>query len=253
MMQKLLLCAGVHSQSAALDFLQEVVAERHPDGILFAGGILKPDRECGSASSLWGLTPADARFVETFFRTLGRLRVFSALIHGPAGVPLEEFVRPAMQTEMLFPNVHCVHATLIEEKGMALCGLGGTLSDQPLIGIDWYSRGLAEFFLRPLAWSPQPRKVLLFAAPPPGPLGGLDGNPLIGDLIDTFHPNLCVVAGSSARHGAQRIGHTLVVNPGCLADGWLAWFDGHRPAAERVEFIRDRRLSKASTRGVHCV
>jgi hypothetical protein len=43
-----------------------------------------------------------------------------------------------------------------------------------------------------------------------------------------------VVAGSTAHRGWQRIAHTLVVNPGCLADGSAAWLDRGR---DEVDFL----------------
>jgi Icc-related predicted phosphoesterase len=150
---------------------------------------------------------------------------------------MEEFLRLGMQAELIFPHVRIAHGTLIEEKDLAVCGLGGLLAERPLMGIDHYLRPTAEYFLRSLRWTQKPRTVLLLPAPPPGRLGGSDGDPLIGELVDSFHPDLCVVRGSSARRGTQRIGRTLVVNPGSLSDGWTAWLDWQRPAEDRVRFV----------------
>ena len=58
-----------------------------------------------------------------------------------------------------------------------------------------------------------------------------------GDLIDSYHPTLCVVAGTTERRGSQRIAHTLVVNPGRLADGSVAWLDWNRSRGEQVEIL----------------
>jgi hypothetical protein len=106
-----------------------------------------------------------------------------------------------------------------------------------LIGTDSYSRTVTEYFLRPLWRSIQPRKVLLLPLPPPGPLGGADGEALIGELIDSYHPALCVVAGATERRGIMRIGNTLVVNPGYLSEGSAAWLDWHKSPELQVEFL----------------
>jgi|GEM_PF-6413590 hypothetical protein len=68
-----------------------------------------------------------------------------------------------------------------------------------------------------------------------------NGDPLIGELIDSFHPDLCVVRGSSARRGTQ-IGRTLVVNPGSLSDGWTAWLEWGRPTEDLVKFVNSTDL-----------
>jgi Icc-related predicted phosphoesterase len=83
----------------------------------------------------------------------------------------------------------------------------------------------------------KPRKVLLLPGPPPGDLGGPEGNPVIGELIDGLRPSLCVVAGRTERRGLQRVASTLVVNPGSLVDGSAALLDWDRSGDDPVEFL----------------
>jgi hypothetical protein len=236
-MRRLLLCAGLDGNAEALVWLRRLVDARRPDGVLFACGIVNPGRACAVKLTPWSLSTEDAGFVEQFFAALGGLSVFCAVIPGPAGEPLDEFFRLTVEAELAFPNVHFAHATLIAEGDLAVCGLGGDISEGPLLGFECYTRPAAEYFLRPLWRGEQSRKVLLLAAPPPGPLGGLAGNALVGDLIDSFHPDLCVVAGESERRGSQRVANTLVVNPGRLADGWAAWLDWGLPESSRLELV----------------
>ncbi|HLN29026.1 MAG TPA: hypothetical protein VK395_14860 [Gemmataceae bacterium] len=236
-MRRYLLCSGVHGQTRSLDWLKQAVDQRRPDGILFVGGILDPGRHCAVRTTPWSISNEDSLFVLKFFRTLGQLGVFSAVIPGPAGEPMEEFLRLGMQAELESPYVHVAHATLVEEQDTAICGIGGSIAERPLIGMDSYSRTQAEYFLRSLQTTQRPRKVLLLSAPPPGLLGGMEGNPLVGDLIDSLHPNLCVVGGSTERRGVAHVGRTTIVNPGWLCDGWAAWFDWDKPAKEQVEFL----------------
>ena len=241
-MRHLLLCGGVHGNSRSLLHLRQAATYQCPDGILFVGSILGPARRCEEKLTSWSLTLEDSRFIGEFFHTLGDLQVFSAVIPGPAGEPMEEFLRLGMQAELAFPHVRIAHGTLIEEKELAVSGLGGVLADQPVVGIDHYLRPTAEYFLRALRWTRKSRTVLLLPAPPPGRLSGSDGDPLIGELIDSFHPDLCVVRGSSARRGIQRMGSTLVVNPGSLSDGWTAWLDWDRAVEDRVQFVNSTEL-----------
>ena len=141
---------------------------------------------------------------------------------------------------MTYPNLHVVHATLFEQGDVAVGGLGGELTEAEDHTEDrlCYSRASAEYFLRSLWQAEQPHKVLLLSVAPPGQLGGEAGNRICGDFIDSYHPSLCVVAGTTERRGFQRIAHTLVVNPGRLADGSVAWLDWNRSKDEQVEFLR---------------
>jgi hypothetical protein len=249
MIRRILACCGVHGSRDALGWLRRAAERLRPDAVLFAGGILAPGRRSGTRSSPWGLTTQDNRFVEEFFSTLGGLRAFSAVIPGPAGEPLDEFLRLAIQAELAFPAVHAVHATLVAAGDMAVCGIGGLLAEGAVLGLESSTRTTAEYFLRPLWGARQPRKVLLLPSPPPGSLGGPEGLPLVGELIDSLHPDLCVVAGESQRRGSARVGHTLIVNPGRLADGWAAWLDWSRPAEEQLEILSVQGPASAADTG----
>jgi hypothetical protein len=237
-MRRLLLCSGVYGARRGLDGLRSFAAERRPEAVLFAGGILNPQRQLAPrGGSPWGLSPEDERFVHEFGAALGGLGVFSAVIPGPNFEPLDEFYRWGMAFEMEFPRVHMVHATLVEEKDLAVSGLGVAIAEEALLRADSWSRIQALYFLRPLRASVKPRKVLLLPAPPPGALGGPEGNPIIGELIDGLRPSLCVVAGRTERRGLQRVASTLVVNPGALVDGSAAFLDWDRSGDDPVEFL----------------
>jgi Icc-related predicted phosphoesterase len=230
-MKRFLIAGRLDGQHEALAKLQTLVQERRPDGVLFAGDIL-------------GNSPAShaekLRRWEDFFDGLGKLGVFTAAVPGAADVPLREFLRLARDAEVAFPNLHVAHATLYEQGDVAVGGLGGELTEAEDHTEDrlCYARASAEYFLRALWRAEQPHKVLLLSVAPFGQLGGEAGNRICGDFIDSYHPSLCVVAGTTERRGCQRIAHTLVVNPGRLADGAVAWLDRNRSRGEQVELLR---------------
>lgn len=237
-MHRFLLCAGAHGNPAALQRLSHVANACRPDGILFAGGVLGPDRRFAPrATTYWGMPIEESLFVERFFETLGKLNIFSAVIPGMHDTPLEEFLRIGMRAEVAFPGMHLAHATLLEHAGLAVCGVGGLVSGEGHYGPDYMPRVLAEYYLRTLWTAKQPRRVLLLPAPPQGNLGGYEGSPFTGELIDSYHPSLCVTGGPSDHRGFKHVGETLVVNPGALADGWAAWLNWERPAGRQVEFL----------------
>lgn len=238
-MRTVLICSGIHGRLGALQWLRRTVERRQPDGILFAGGVLGPSRRYEPRDGTeWGLSRADALFVERFFATLGRLGRFAAVIPGPFDTPLDEFLRLGLHAEIDHPGLHLAHATLIEHRDVALCGLGGRLVEESVPERDTFTTARAMYHLRPLWTARQPRKVLLLPAPPGDGSGGAESNPVVETLVHSIHPTLCVLGGSG--HGVHWVAGTFVVAPGCLADGRAAWLDWGRPPGEQVEFL-DRR------------
>lgn len=250
-MRRVLLCAGINGRPKALQWLRKAVEVRRPDGILFAGGVLDSGRSYAARDgTCWGMTPDDAVFVERFLEELGSMGeppVFSAVIPGPLDTPLTDFLRMGMHAEQEFPNVHLVHGCLTTEHDMAVCGMGGVLCDGLTCENGACSRTLVEYHLRPLWTAKQPQRILLLPTPPTGNLGGHAGSSMIGELIDSYHPTLCVVGGPSESRGSQRVAGTLVVNPGQLADGWAAFLDLRLPADEQVELLNLRALERVTT------
>jgi Metallophosphoesterase, calcineurin superfamily len=245
MMRQFLLCGGLDGNQEGLRLLQDVVPECEPDGILFAGGILAPGERKLRNGGPSKIPRVDGLFYERFFETLGKLGVFCGVIPGPQDTPLNGFLRLAMNAEVDFPNVHLLHEGIVEEGDICLGGIGGQLTD----GIDGSdgtvccSRTAAEYFLRPLASARQPLTFLVLGVPPNGPLGGNEGNTIAADLIDSLHPSLCLALGSTQRRGTQRIAHTLVINPGRLADGSAVWLDWSLPVDERAKLVNLQALA----------
>jgi hypothetical protein len=237
-MKRLLLCSGVNGERRSIEVLKRFAAERRPAAILFAGGVLSPQRQVApSGPSPWGLTPEDERFFHEFFVALEGLGAFSAVVPGANFQPMEPFYRWAVAIEQELPHVHIAHATLLEEDDLAVCGLGVTVAEEALLREDSFSRARALYFLRTLRRSAKPHKVLLLPEPPPGALGGPEGNPIVGDLIDELRPSLCVVAGPTERRGRQWVGGTLLVSPGRLVDGSAAFLDWDRSGNDQVELL----------------
>jgi hypothetical protein len=183
------------------------------------------------------VTPEDELFLHEFAAALEGLGAFSAVIPGANFVPMDQFYRWGIAVELNFPHVHMVHATLLEERDLAVCGLGVIVAEEALMREDSYSRARALYFLRTLQRSVRPHKVLLLPEPPPGVLGGPEGNCILGDIIDGVRPSVCVVAGRTERRGVQRIASTLVVNPGSLIDNSAALLDWDRTGDDQVEFL----------------
>jgi hypothetical protein len=236
-MKSFLVCSGVRGREKSLEWITQLVEDRHPDGLLFAGGVLHAPRQYAPHTSPWRLNRTDALFVERFLQVVGGLKIFSAIIPGPGDIPLQDFLRMGMHAEIDYPGIHLVHGTVATKANVAVCGVGGLLVADAAPQIESCSNTLAEYFLRPLWSVTQPCKILLLSAPPPGGLGGHSGSRLSSFFINSYHPTVCVVGGDSDRRGAERVAHTLVINPGSLAEGHAVWLDLREPVERQVELL----------------
>src|SRR5579885_3243404 len=115
-MRRFLIAGHLDGRTEMLRRLQTLARERRPDGVLFAGRIL-PDETMSP--------PERAKCWNQFFQTAGEFGTFTAVVPGASDVPLQEFLALAKDAELTHPNLHVAHATLFEEKDVAICGLGG--------------------------------------------------------------------------------------------------------------------------------
>ena len=237
-MRRFLVCSGVNGRIESLEWLHKAVRQRRPDGVLFAGGVLDRERTYAPTSTTyWGHTKSDTLFLQSFFDSLGGLGVFTAIIPGVLDAPLDLFLRLGMNAEIEYPPLHVVHATPIEEGDVAVVGLGASITDYTSTDIGYYSRSLADYYLRSLWTTSKSRTVLLLPEPPQSWRGEVEDRRLANALMATYHPGVCVLGRSSEKRGVERIADTLVINPGHLSEGSAAWLDWDRPAGEQVEFL----------------
>ncbi len=238
-MRKFLACAGIGGSSEAVDKLESIVRQRNPDAILFAGGLFAPAPIDESPTTAAERRHHDMKFLDRFFATLGAMRTAAAVIPGPHDVPLRAFLMAGMHARSQSPGVHVVHCTMVTTRDVVIAGVGGELTQvedngDPLVRC---SRTTAEYFLQAFGSAAESEKILLLGSAIKGDLGGDAGNVVAGDLVDSLHPKLCIVAGPNACRGVERVARNNIVNPGTLRDGSAAWIDWTREADEQVEMI----------------
>lgn len=237
-MKTLLACCGLDGDPDALARLGAAVRDLRPDGVLFAGGLLRPGRE---ADAGWDLTHEDASYLESLLHLLGRLGVFTALVHGPGDAPADEVLRLGMNAELEYPSLRVAHGTLCGEADLAVCGVGGRVSDGPACEVGTCSRTQAEYAARTLRSASAARKALLLACPE---------EEVCAALIARARPALCVVQGERGRWGSRRVGGALVVCPGHLSDGratWVTWDRVGEPEARHLDLDHPRDEQDAIT------
>jgi hypothetical protein len=226
-MKRLLICGRLDGEPHSLLSLEELCSRENPDALLISGlwqGSHRLDRKMS----------VDQRdFYRQLFAAIKRTQVPAMILPGEHDVPLADFFRVVLMEEVDNPRLHCVHAKAHVEQNVLVAGVGGDLSEV----IDTWndrlrcSRSSAEYFLRGLACANVPYTVLMLTTPIAGPIGShlhtrIAGDPdLAGELINSTHPVMAVVAGETSCRGSKRIANTRVINPGRLSEGSAAIAD----------------------------
>ncbi len=224
-MRKILACAGINGDDKATQRLLTVADSMRPDGILFAGGIVAPRDSPESKIEA----------MKKFFDAIGRSGHTFGFIPGPNDAPLYEFLRAALNCEIVFPNVFSAHATLNKRGEVVVDGLGGLFTEAKEAGapVIRYTHSSAEYFLRELWRAEGNVKILLLSEPPTGQLANKGSN-FVREFVKSYHPTYCIVGGEKSYRGKEEIGDTIVVNPGALAEGSLALVEW---PAHKVEML----------------
>jgi Icc-related predicted phosphoesterase len=225
-MRTFIACAGINGSETALEKLINLMKERQPDSVLFAGGIAAP---AASTSQRVG-------FIKHSLEGIGRTGQRFFFIPGASDAPLADFLGASLNAEITFPSVAAAQATLFLESEVALTGIGGliTEADDATAPLIKYSHSSAEYYLRMLWKTDKPTKILLFSEPTTGRLGGNKGNHLVDEFIKSYHPNLCIAPAGKEARGMAGERHGFTVNPGMLTENSAAWIDWQ---TRQVEFL----------------
>jgi uncharacterized protein len=200
------------------------------------------DRDVQAIAVVGDLSGGDDRQAgyRSVFRALGRAGHDTYWVPGPSDAPVEEYLREAHNIEVVHPFLHGVHGTVAFAPGSVLvAGFGGEVQDDPAASRDElrrlrYPRWEVEYRLKLLEreLSEHDQLILLFSTPPAHKGRGTAGSEALAELAVTHRARLVVCAGEPA---TMMLGRTLVVAPGCLAEGSYAVADLHARTAEHAE------------------
>jgi len=241
---KILAISDVRGDLKYMDRLGELVRDRNPDIVIFAGNTLPGEerfkewlnaRREGREPEY---TEADLRkdeeeavkIYESFFDTLGKLNVLTAVIPGVMDSPGRLYYPTVMHHESIFPTVHSIHGGFIlsPERSYVIAGYGGLLTeneeeDRMVLA---FPRWRAEYDLKFLHQLEQDR-VLIFNTIP-GDGDGLDlekGSEVVTTLIKMHHPKVVFCGGLPHVQKQEYVGDSLIVLPGGFNMGKYAFVD----------------------------
>jgi len=238
-MRKFLACCGIDGQTLAVGRLKRVVAAQRPDALLFAGGVFHGAESQESPTDAAERRQFEASFLATVFSVFGEFGIEVAVLPGGHDGPLRHFLQIGMQESLRNGKVHTVHGRAFTNSDVVFSGVGGFLTAAEDAGetVIRCSRPVAEYHLNAFATIDRPLGILMFSEPTKGRLGEESGNEIVSELIDTYHPKLCIVGGRTRERGAEQTANTTVVNPGRLSDRSAALVDWSRNGAEQVELL----------------
>ncbi|NPB05395.1 MAG: hypothetical protein GXO08_03340 [Aquificae bacterium] len=251
MMRRIL---AIRDFKEAFEFLpnfKTVVKEVKPDAIVFAGSVLKGTKleEEYHSATLMGRPPRrevlhevekhQVEVLNEFFKTLGETGVKTFIVPGKNDAPLKVYLRALAQMEEVYPNLRGVHETFANwGSEFVVFGLGGKLNES-VFEEDFvvkYPRWYAEYVLKFMYEMKPKRKLMVLHHPPIGkkvdvcPDGKHRGSAISNTLIKTFNPEIAIVG--LAGRGYEKIGDTLVVNPGPMYEGYFAVVDAQDKKVE---------------------
>ena len=61
------------------------------------------------------------------------------------------------------------------------------------------------------------------------------GSPFLRGIVDEYHPDFLICGHIHEARGVEKLGKTLVINTGALADGYAAWLDTE---TAKIEFLK---------------
>jgi Icc-related predicted phosphoesterase len=224
--RKLLTIADVRGDVDALEQLVGDLPESGIDAVALVGNLVAP----------WS-KPAAYRAI---FRALGEAGRPAFWVPGPTDAPISEYLSECANLEIVYPFLHGIHGAFALEGGHVLfAGMGGEIVDDPGTirseeALLKYSGWEVEYRLKVVREFDEYQKVFLFTTRPAHKGLKEPGSEVLAELIKTYRPRLAVVGGYEQVE--ERLGNTLVVCPGALADGY-ALVDLHELGVEFTKAV----------------
>lgn len=172
----------------------------------------------------------DLRQYRIFCQTLDSLGIPVLLVPGHLDAPEERFFLFMQQAAFLSDNIVLLHENVTRVEKFIFTGFGGEITpgDKEDYFLLKYPRQECIFGTRRMRFLNPPR-IIIFHSPPISKLDLEDGQhrgaPFVNEIIDAVAPSFLFCGHVPKAWGMEKIGETLVVNPGALALGQYALVD----------------------------
>lgn len=243
--------ADFHGKEEIMDRLMERIEEKSPDIIVFAGDVVKgyargnewlsaqeegrkPDK---GKKKIREEEKEDLELYNKFYGRLSSLKIPVMCIPGNMDAPEERFFSEMLK-KFIRTNIKVVQENIFERGGYLIGGIGGeiTKDSKERFFVLQYLEKEARFALRRLKYAPK-KKILLLHSPPKGKLdldkGKHKSEEVINEIISEINPEFVFCGHAHKAQGEEKIGNSLVINPGALKDGNSAMVDTKE---KKVEF-----------------
>ncbi len=169
----------------------------------------------------------DLKLYKKFCRLLDSLGIPVLVIPGKLDAPEERYFMFMQQVAFLSDNIILLHENTVKMESYLVTGFGGELTEHEKEDyfVLQYPRNETLFGTRRMRYINPPR-ILLFHTPPiiqMDELAGVQkGSRLVNEIINAVAPSFLFCGPSFSVSQTYKIGSTVVINPGSLADGHFA-------------------------------
>ena len=240
-----------HAKESVLSDLTKATGTLSLDAVVFTGDILKWKAKCSEwANARSENRPPDkdkpeikeeieknAQRYHTFYENMRRIDLPIVTIPGNVDSPLRQYYTIALEEMERNPKLRVVHCSLSGLKGQfAVLGFGGEITEdeEEDYFVLQYPRHDVEPYLGMLDILSS--KILLLHTPPIGSLdlddGKHKGSRVVNDAIEKYKPTWVFCGHAHGARGKEKIGDSIVVNPGALKNGFYALVDTDKKKVE---------------------
>lgn len=226
-----ILCfSDFHGAIDILPQLVEKIKQENPDLLLFCGDVVKgyargnewldavhtgriPHKELDAIKDEFAM---DDQFIHSFYSTLGDLAIPFVAVAGNMDAPIARFSKKVEQLMNHYPSIHFLHGSYTSVNSISIGGFGGEIHPAE-----------ENYFITATTPSKLKQKlslhadILVFHQPPIGSVVSMEGavqkgHSAVNSIIEKAKPSLVFCGHAHRGQGQEKMGNTVVINPGAL-------------------------------------
>ncbi|MHA2294478.1 MAG: metallophosphoesterase [Candidatus Hodarchaeales archaeon] len=236
---KVVVISDVHGRTDQLEGLLKLIKDNNVNIVLFTGDMVKGKVRGDEwlAAQAEGRKPVKSeqiadeineenKILVNFYRWFDTHKLHIGIVPGNMDAPISRYYK-IINYKLGFSNyLHQIHEGFWPYEGTyCFVGFGGVLDSKEEYFVFQPTPEDLEAVYVP---ENEGKLVFLFHQPPTGGIGKIDdkdiGHPAINRMIEKYNPEF-VFVGHTHVQGSQKIGDTIVINPGAFKNGQAAIVD----------------------------